>query len=383
MSLLWLTFCNIFVGIFIAFIFLGEPTRRMGHRSGRAHVPELLGRRYQSTFIQVFAGLVIALFMPLYGAAVLIGGTEFISTAFQMDYNAALLMFAVIVAAYVFYGGLKGVMYTDALQGVIMFVGMGVLMVYTYAKVGGVSTGHQALTDLKDLAPPTLTAIGHRGWTAMPEFGFGNTQVQSLVDHRLDHCDGRRHRRAGATPTGGAVHDREEQTRVEPRRWHWRRVHPRDDRRGLYDRRALQRVLRPTRPALPGPRPESGQRREEPCAAASHEGRRRAASGSTPSRKPPRTARRSPTTFKPSSPMAPANGCRWRRKPTASASSRKASSCRPCWTRRSRICRKRSARTRSLKDGAFRWCTPRACPTRSSRRSSRRPCRNGLGLCFC
>ena len=176
MSLLWLTFCNIFVGIFIAFIFLGEPTRRIGHRLDAHTFPELLGRRYQSTFIQVFAGLVIALFMPLYGAAVLIGGTEFLSTAFQMDYNAALLIFAVIVAAYVFYGGLKGVMYTDAMQGVIMFVGMATLMIYTYAKVGGVATGHQALTDLKDLAPPTLTAIGHRGWTAMPEFGFGNTK---------------------------------------------------------------------------------------------------------------------------------------------------------------------------------------------------------------
>ncbi|HUI08283.1 MAG TPA: sodium:solute symporter family protein [Verrucomicrobiae bacterium] len=176
MSLLWLTFCNIFVGIFIAFIFLGEPTRRIGHRLDAHTFPELLGRRYQSTFIQVFAGLVIALFMPLYGAAVLIGGTEFLSTAFGMDYNAALLLFAVIVAAYVFYGGLKGVMYTDALQGTIMFVGMTVLITYTYAKVGGIVSGHQALTDLADLVPSSLTAIGHRGWTAMPEFGFGSTK---------------------------------------------------------------------------------------------------------------------------------------------------------------------------------------------------------------
>src|SRR5664280_1393022 len=150
MSLLWLTFCNIFIGVFIAFIFLGEPTRRIGHRLDAHTFPELLGRRYQSTFIQVFAGLVIALFMPLYGAAVLIGGTEFLSTAFQMDYNAALLLFAVVGAAYVFYGGLKGVMYTDAMQGVIMFVGMAILLVYTYAKVGGVVAGHQMLTDLKD-----------------------------------------------------------------------------------------------------------------------------------------------------------------------------------------------------------------------------------------
>ena len=176
MSLLWLTFCNIFVGIFIAFIFLGEPTRRIGHRLDAHTFPELLGRRYQSTFIQVFAGLVIALFMPLYGSAVLIGGTEFITTAFGMDYNAALLIFAVLVATYVFFGGLKGVMYTDALQGVIMFAGMAILIIYTYVKVGGLVSGHQMLSDLKDLTPPTLTAIGHQGWTAMPQFGFGETK---------------------------------------------------------------------------------------------------------------------------------------------------------------------------------------------------------------
>lgn len=173
MSLLWLTFCNIFIGIFIAFVFLGGPTRRMGHALDAHTFPELLGRRYQSRFVQVFAGLIIVCFIPLYGAAVLIGGTEFIATAFGMPYDAALLVFAVIVAAYVIYGGLKGVMYTDALQGAIMFVGMTVLLFYTYSKVGGVAAGHRVLTDLADLTPPSLAAIGHQGWTTMPKFGFG------------------------------------------------------------------------------------------------------------------------------------------------------------------------------------------------------------------
>jgi SSS family solute:Na+ symporter len=173
MSLLWLTFCNIFIGIFVAFIFLGEPTRKLGHRLDAHTFPELLGHRYQSTSIQVMAGAMIALFMPLYGAAVLIGGTEFICIHFGIDYSTALFLFAVLTAAYVFYGGLKGVMYTDAFQGVVMFVGMVILLVYTYAKIGGITAGHQTLTDLADLAPASLTAIGHQGWTAMPKFGFG------------------------------------------------------------------------------------------------------------------------------------------------------------------------------------------------------------------
>jgi SSS family solute:Na+ symporter len=36
MSLLWLTFLNIFVGIFIAFVVLGGPTRRPGRTAERS-----------------------------------------------------------------------------------------------------------------------------------------------------------------------------------------------------------------------------------------------------------------------------------------------------------------------------------------------------------
>ena len=176
MSLLWLTFCNIFVGIFIAFVFLGGRTRRMGHNLDAHTFPEFLGRRYQSEAIQVICGLIIALLMPLYGAAVLIGGTEFISTAFSINYDVALFVFAVLVGAYVIFGGLKGVMYTDALQGGIMFLGMVVLIFFTYSKVGGVVEGHRELTSLAPLVPSTLKAIGHQGWTAMPKFGFGDVQ---------------------------------------------------------------------------------------------------------------------------------------------------------------------------------------------------------------
>ncbi|OHB57881.1 MAG: sodium:solute symporter [Planctomycetes bacterium GWF2_42_9] len=172
-SVLWLTFLNIFIGIFIAFVFIGGPARRMGHALDAHTFPELLGRRFDSKFIQVFAGVLIFIFMPLYSAAVLIGGAEFISTQLGIGYDVALLVFSVITAAYVIMGGLKGVMYTDALQGAIMFVGMGILLVWSYIKVGGVTEGHQALTDMVSLVPGKLREIGHQGWTAMPLFGFG------------------------------------------------------------------------------------------------------------------------------------------------------------------------------------------------------------------
>ena len=52
MSILWLVFLNIFVGIFLAFVVFGGPTRRMGHCLGAHTFPELLGKRYDSRFIQ-------------------------------------------------------------------------------------------------------------------------------------------------------------------------------------------------------------------------------------------------------------------------------------------------------------------------------------------
>lgn len=173
MGLLWLTFLNIAVGIIIAFIIFGKKTRKIGHNLDAHTFPELLGLRFQSSFIQWFSGMVIFLFMPLYSAAVLIGAARFIEATFapQVNFNVAILIYTLIICAYVLAGGLKGVMYTDALQGGIMFVGMSILIIVTYIKLGGISTAHQALTHISNLVPAKLVEQGHQGWTRMPQFG--------------------------------------------------------------------------------------------------------------------------------------------------------------------------------------------------------------------
>ncbi len=189
-SLLWLTFFNIFVGIFIAFVFLGNPTRKMGYRLNAHTFPELLGKRYDSKFIQIFGGLIILLFMPLYATAVLIGGTHFITLYFNIDYHTALLIFSVIITAYVIAGGLKGVMLTDALQGTIMFIAMILLLYFTFDSLGGVEQAYIKLekvwqitveplvsSSLGDFKPGSAdfmmklsTMWGFKGWNEMPTF---------------------------------------------------------------------------------------------------------------------------------------------------------------------------------------------------------------------
>ena len=189
-SLLWLTFFNIFIGVFVAFVFLGNPTRKLGIRLNAHTFPELLGRRFDSKFIQVFGGILIAFFMPLYASAVLIGGTEFLVAYFKVDYHMALLVFSIIITGYVLAGGLKGVMLTDALQGVIMFVAMLVLIVMVFNAVGGMDAGLAKLdmvwdktvaplasVNIKDLTPGSADFmmklsqnLGFQGWNKMPLF---------------------------------------------------------------------------------------------------------------------------------------------------------------------------------------------------------------------
>jgi SSS family solute:Na+ symporter len=187
MGILWLVFLNILIGIFIAFVFFGKRTRKMGHNLGALTFPEFLSRRFNSKFIQYFSGAVIFIGMPLYAAVVLVGMARFVETTLQMDYNIALIIMAVIVAAYVIFGGIRGVMYTDALQGSIMFFGMIFLLITIYWMLGGVVDANQALTNLVNVVPSNATAAatatGFTGWTNMPSLGspFWWTLVSSLI----------------------------------------------------------------------------------------------------------------------------------------------------------------------------------------------------------
>jgi SSS family solute:Na+ symporter len=176
MSLLWLTALNIFVGIFIAFVVFGKRTREIGHRLGARTMPELFALRFNSRFMQGFAGILIFLFMPIYASAVLKGIVDYVANYFGVGFNVVLIVLAVLAMVSVIMGGLKGLMYGDAFQGALMFAGMAFLVFSTYSLLGGVTQAHTALHQLPNMpgvAAQTakLTSIGFMGWTAMPKLG--------------------------------------------------------------------------------------------------------------------------------------------------------------------------------------------------------------------
>jgi SSS family solute:Na+ symporter len=173
-SILWLAFLNIFVGIFIAFVFYGFRTRKMGLSLNAMTLPELLGNRFNSTKLQAASGLIIAVFMVAYTSAVFLAISNLFEVSFGISYELCVVIFTVIVGLYLLVGGLYGVMYTHAVQGVVMLIGMLILTVGIYSMLGGLASAHEAAAGL---TPEALMSIGSpaasnapNGLTSMPPF---------------------------------------------------------------------------------------------------------------------------------------------------------------------------------------------------------------------
>ena len=184
MGIQWLCLLNMFMGVVVAFIFFGRRTRKLGEQHNARTFPQLLGMHYKSRSIQIFIATIIFIGMPLYAAVVMKGGAVFIEQMFHIDLHLALLIFTLIVAAYVITGGIKGVLYTDALQAVIMFGCMLFLLFWFYKVMDmGFIEANQKLTEIAPLVPDRFKELGHQGWTAMPVTGSPQwyTLVTSLI----------------------------------------------------------------------------------------------------------------------------------------------------------------------------------------------------------
>ena len=184
MGIQWLCVLNMLTGVIIAFIFFGKRTRRLGTKYNARTFSQLLGFHYNSRHIRIFIATIIFIGMPMYAAVVMKGGAVFIEEIFNIDYNIALLIFTLVVAAYVISGGIKSVLYTDALQGIIMFLCMGILLIWFYNIMGfGFAEGNRQLTDIAAMVPEQYSTVGHQGWTAMPSFASPQwfTLVTSLI----------------------------------------------------------------------------------------------------------------------------------------------------------------------------------------------------------
>ncbi|MCL2816784.1 MAG: sodium/solute symporter [Clostridiales bacterium] len=173
LSSLWIVFGNAVIGGLLAWIVLAKPTRNMTTRLGAITMPEFLSKRYDSPGIKIFAALVIFIFMVPYSSSVYMGLSYFFEALFDIPYWAALLVMAGITAIFLVMGGYRAVNWSDMFMGLLMFAGVGVLLVNILGapQVGGLSNVVSRLSAID----PQLTSL----WG--PDALSGKIALVSLV----------------------------------------------------------------------------------------------------------------------------------------------------------------------------------------------------------
>ncbi len=122
------------------------------YNSGVASIYEYLERRFGVASRSVMAGLFLTT-QTLTTASILTATAVVITFATGMDTHTAIIGMTVVVVAYTLLGGLNAVIWTDVLQGVILLVGAGVVLVAVITAVSPLSTALSHLAAAGKLDP--------------------------------------------------------------------------------------------------------------------------------------------------------------------------------------------------------------------------------------
>lgn len=154
MQMLLIAAGNVWLGTWFVYRYLAWPTRLWQRKLDSKTPAEFLSKAYETPRLQVFLGLVSTVLLIIYGSAVFKGAAVMVSGVIPISTAIALAILVAVVGISVVWGGLRGVLYTEAFQGLVMIIGIGSLLFSLLREVGGPITGLQALAAL----PPTEAA---------------------------------------------------------------------------------------------------------------------------------------------------------------------------------------------------------------------------------
>lgn len=161
----------------LAMALLGKRLNEFARRAHAITVPDVIEQRFASPLAGVVATLLIVFFLFYFLLAQFKAGSEILATlltgvpAFDWavnetsqllagleffagtrpDYVLCLFVFSVAVIGYVMYGGFRAVVWTDVMQGIIMFLGVVLLLVFAIRFTGGMGA---ATRQLAERTPP-------------------------------------------------------------------------------------------------------------------------------------------------------------------------------------------------------------------------------------
>jgi len=101
-------------------------------------LPEYFTHRFEdnSNLLRVISALVILIFFTVYVASGLTAGAKLFEASFEMDYQVALLIGAIVIVSYTFVGGFLAVSWTDVVQGLLMALALVIAPIVMFVELG-------------------------------------------------------------------------------------------------------------------------------------------------------------------------------------------------------------------------------------------------------
>lgn len=168
MQMLLVAAGNVWLGTWLVYRYLAWPTA-VCRRNLQARTPtQLLSKGHKSPMLGKLLSVLFAVFLGVYASAVIKGAALLLAQILPVPLWALIWLVAFVVAFTVFVGGLRGVLYTEAMQGFVMLIGISMLIWAVCSRVGGPLEGIAALAQLAptDQANEGFLALsmGEQGW---------------------------------------------------------------------------------------------------------------------------------------------------------------------------------------------------------------------------
>ena len=154
------------VGDYVAWLMkIPDRLRIESERTGRITIPSFIGAGQDGgRAATVVAGLITLAFLGIYSAAQLNAGSKALHSMFGWNYEVGAILGALIVVVYCFAGGIRASIWTDAVQAIVMFFSMALLLVVTVHHAGGVGSMWSSLAQLDQ----QFVSV----WPEAPRFGL-------------------------------------------------------------------------------------------------------------------------------------------------------------------------------------------------------------------
>lgn len=164
---------------------LGKRMRRLSERLGALSPIEYLGKRYESSAVQIIASIISIVFISVYVFAQFIAAGKALTSLTGLPYTAALLIGVGVIITYTVFGGYLAVVWTDFVQAIIMVLGVLGITVAAVSHLGGLAALNDALAEMD----PTYLSIWGKDLAYQGQWGvvLGAILIYSIGYMGLPH----------------------------------------------------------------------------------------------------------------------------------------------------------------------------------------------------